>query len=238
MPDYAGQANSIYDPQLQGEQAILGASNTATQAAFSTDTNNANSAYADALKSAGSDRDTAASHNDFVAQSHGLWSSGLAANAQRLTYQNYVDNASKIGEQRAQKLTDIGNRQTAATQSYQAHVGALSSRYAGLKSQYITGHQDADSKAAAANAAHIQAAEIAAQSRKGKGVSASDRQSSAYSSLADDTAGMLKGYGSVLKEGATEGIIAKLQNAYAGSGLTAKQVNDYVDQYRKAQYND
>ncbi len=163
--NYAQQAESIYTPQMQGEQGMLDSENAATQAAFGMENSTAQSAYTGALETAGKARDTASAHEDFVANTHGLWSSGLASNAQRLVYQNYVDNASKIGTQRAARLADIGARQTAATGKYQAGRGALASKYAGLKNEYITSHQNSDAQAAAANAAHIQATQIAAASR-------------------------------------------------------------------------
>lgn len=163
--NYQAQADSIYNAQATTDAAQLADARNAQTAAFGTETADANSAYTDALGTAGKARDSAMASNDQVAQTHGLWTSGLAGNAQRLTYQNYVDNATKIGEQRAQKLTDIGTRASNATQAYATNYGALQSKYAGLKSQYISDHQNADAKAAAANQAKIEAAQIRASSK-------------------------------------------------------------------------
>lgn len=167
-PDYAGQADSIYNPQATSDAATLAATRDAQTAGFDTETDTANSAYTDALATAGKARDTASANDDMVAQTHGLWTSGLAANAQRLTYQNYVDNATKVATDRAAKLTDIGRRADAATQAYASNYGALQSKYAGLKSTYIIDHQNADATAAASNAAKVEAAQIKASAAAGK----------------------------------------------------------------------
>lgn len=148
MADYSAQAASIYDPQLQGDTAVLAAENKANQGSFTNEGNAANSAYTDAIAGNTKATDTAIARDNFTASTHGLWSSGLAANGVHATNQAYLDNASKIELARAQKLSDIATRRTASDQGYQARVGALQSKYSGEKANYIATHQNEDAKIA------------------------------------------------------------------------------------------
>lgn len=156
MADYTAQANAIYDPQQAADTATETAAYNATKASFGNETNAANTAYTQALAAAGTARDASSAKMDAVALSHGLFSSGLAANQQRLVYQDYQNNADKIATTRAQKLADIATRSTANDQGYQAKLAALSSKYQGEKANYVATHQNEDAKAAAAAAAAAQ----------------------------------------------------------------------------------
>lgn len=149
MADYAAQASAIYDPQLAGEQATLKAEQGSVDAGFTDETNSANEAYNQALKVLGETEATGEARNNFTAANHGLASSGLVANAQRLTYGKYQEGVATTAQVRADKLAAVAGRKQAADQGYAAKYGALTSKYAGLKSQYAIEHQNADAAAAA-----------------------------------------------------------------------------------------
>lgn len=146
---YSAQASSIYDPQQSADAASLAAENKASQVSYTTDTNAAQSAYAAALAGNQKATDSAIARDNFTASTHGLWSSGLAANGIHATNQAYLDNSSKIELARAQKLTDIASRRTANDTGYQAKTGALTSKYLSAKNTYIADHMNADARQAA-----------------------------------------------------------------------------------------
>lgn len=146
---YSAQASSIYDPQQAADTASLAAENKASQVSYTTDTNAAQSAYAAALAGNQKATDSAIARDNFTASTHGLWSSGLAANGIHATNQAYLDNSSKIELARAQKLTDIASRRTANDTGYQAKTGALTSKYLSAKNTYIADHMNADTRQAA-----------------------------------------------------------------------------------------
>lgn len=242
--DYAQQAAGIYDPQLAAEKGTETAAYNANKASFQGETDTANQAYTDALKSAGQARDTSSAAMDHVALTHGLFSSGLASNQQRLVYQTYQDNAQHIAETRANKLADIARRSTAEDQSYQAKLAGLESKYQGEKANYVATHQNEDAKIAEQErqAAIRQAASDAryAARQASKGPTAAQQKQSAYANLSDDVAGLLQGYGQMgageRPKGYTEAVISKLQNMYAPYGISAKDIASYVYNYRKTTY--
>lgn len=148
MADYAGQAASVYDPQMAAEQATLKAGYDSNMAGFTGEENAANTAYTQALRGNTQNEAAQEDKNNFTANTHGLWQSGLIANMQRLTGRDYGQKAADIETARAQKLADIAARRQAETMGYNAKSGALASKYQGLKNEYIIKAQDADAKAA------------------------------------------------------------------------------------------
>ena len=165
MADYAGQANSIYDPQMQADKAQAAAGYTSNLAGFTGEQTAADTAYNNAL---GDNTKAVAHQNDvsnFTASTHGLWSSGLAANMIRLNEQGGANNAARIAQGRAAKLSDIASRRQGVTLKYNADMGALSSKYQGDKANYVATHQNEDAKMAAQEAAATARANASAARR-------------------------------------------------------------------------
>jgi hypothetical protein len=235
MPDYAAQANAEYDPQLAAEQTTLNADRAASATAFGTETNSANNAYNDALKAGAQTRDAGYAHDDAVAVAHGLYSSGLAANAQHLTYQHYADNASHTAELRAQKLSDIATRRTNADQGYTAKSGALTSKYQGLKAGYVNQHNNDDAKQAAAEA---RANARAARSSAGRAPSLGQTKQNTIESLRGDVQAGFGNYHahSAPQYGQAERIIKTLTDAYPE--LSPADIQKEVYGYRSAKFNE
>lgn len=240
MADYAAQAASIYDPQLAAEQAGLRADQATTDAGFAGESNTAQSAYTQALTANTKGQAAQEDRNNFTANTHGLWQSGLIANMQRMTGADYGAKAADIETARANKLSDIAARRQATNQGYTDKLGALASKYQGAKSQYIADHQNEDIKFAQQQAAENARAARSDARAAAKAPTAAELRASAYSNLQDDVAGGLKGYGKggggVLAKGYTEKLVSQLQNAYAAYGLSNKDIANYVYNYRKATY--
>ena len=157
---YQGQANALYDPQLQASQGTAKAGYDANNLGYGVQTTATNNSYAEALKTLTATEQGGEAHNNMNAEVHGLFNSGLAANANRLTYAKYQDNVSTTSNNRAAKLAGIAASQQGNTLKYNAELGALASKYQGDKAGYVSGHVNADQKAAAQEAAAMQRMQI------------------------------------------------------------------------------
>ena len=145
---YQGQANALYDPQLQASQGTAKAGYDAGNIGYGVQTTATNNSYAEALKTLTATEQGGEAHNNMNAEVHGLFNSGLAANANRLTYAKYQDNVNTTSNNRAAKLAGIAASQQGSTLKYNAELGALASKYQGDKASYVSGHVNADQKAA------------------------------------------------------------------------------------------
>lgn len=168
MADYAGAAASIYEPLYNADAASAKQNLDATNAGLDTNTRDANSAYDQAITNAQTTTAGEQNKSDFTLNTHGLWQSGLAANASRIIGQNYATNANNIAVARAGKLADIASKRQLAQSGYNTDLGGLRSKYSSAESKYVADAQAADAKQAAANAR-------AAQSASNRAPSAYDR---------------------------------------------------------------
>lgn len=229
--DYASQASQIYDPQLAGEQATLKAEQATTDAGFTGETAAASDAYNAALKTLGDTEATGEARNNFNAATHGLSSSGLVANANRLTYGKYQEGVATTAQTRATKLADIAGRKQAADQGYTDKMGALASKYAGLKADYIAKNQNAD---AAAAAKFQQSQELAAERAALRGPSAASQKQSAYSDLQDSINAYIQDLPKISKPGYSEDVaIPNLVKAFAGQ-ISESEIKSLYYNSRKA----
>lgn len=187
MADYQAEANSIYDPQLAAETSTAAQSRDATLASLNDAEKSTNTAYTSALDSATRARNDESARADFNASTHGLFSSGLQANQQRLIGDTYQRNVDQIFTNRANKLASIATSRSLAQSGYASKVGALTSKYQGLKAEYVAKGRAAD----AANAARIQAAQIREQGIASRSRASASNQQQDFNQALE---GMFEGY--------------------------------------------
>lgn len=227
---YTAQAQSIYQPQEDAEQQTDQAAENAKQVGYATETTDTNDAYTQALADAQKATDTASAKDDFVAATHGLFNSGLAANAQRLTYQDFQDNVTKISTTRADKLASIASTEQADNASYQSQLGALKSKYQGEEADYVATHVNDDAKAQATQAAELQREEISAANKE---PSATDKQEGVNSQLTS----LFEGYDpkNTQQQGYTEKVVIP---QLMSMGLSAQAAASQAYAYRKTAFGE
>lgn len=167
MSDYAGQAASIYDPQLAADTAAVDQQLNTTLSSLDSEQGQVNPYYDAAAQKVGLTRKQNDDQADFVANTHGLWSSGLISNQHRLIGEDYSKNTTAIEQARAAKLGDIASRRSVAQTNAASSRAALASKYSGMKAAYIAQQQQHDADVAAQE--RIATRSAAAYSRGGGG---------------------------------------------------------------------
>jgi hypothetical protein len=159
--------------------------------------------------------------------------SGLQANASRLIGQDYMDNAKGVEVERANKLAGISLQESQAKTGYDSGVSQLTSKYSGLKNQYIIEQQHAqeqrDFQAQQAAADRAAAAAQAAMYARGSGGGGSSASKPTVGQLFD-------GYDPKNDKWFTEKtVIPELMSSY---GYTKDQAAKIAYDYRKAKFNE
>ena len=127
--DYTSIAQSLYNPDIQAESASDTTKYNDVLATNATDTNTANDAFTKASNTATSTKQGNDAKDLFTASSRGLGNSGLAANAERLTYGSFQTAVQTANQTRADKLAAISTKGQNAENEYNAEEGALSTKY-------------------------------------------------------------------------------------------------------------
>lgn len=143
MPDYAGQANAIYDPQYGADKATLDNSKLEGTASLDAEQKTIDPTYNKSEATLLQARNNEGAQQD-LSYSTALsgQTSGLLGNQQRIIGEHYMSNLSDLEAERATKLTDLATRRTNLGTEYNANVGALGAKYSGLKTAYkIQGDQ-------------------------------------------------------------------------------------------------
>jgi hypothetical protein len=225
---YQAQATAIYAPQESAEESTLNATQATNEAGFTSDTNAANLAYNQSLDSQTKTEATGEDKNNFNSAVHGFALSGLAANANRLTYQNYQDNVSKLGTSRAEKLSDIAGKQQAEETGYNDQLGALQSKYQGEEADYVATHVNDDQKQAATEAA---ANARAAASAANRAPTAQQNQQGYNATLTS----LFQGYspGNKSMQGYTEKVVIP---SLMQAGLSATAAKSQAYAYRMSEF--
>lgn len=143
LATYQNQASSIYDPQLQADEAQALQKENTTLAGLDQETKTIEPAYQTAIRNLNdSVRGQTGQINQLYSERLGGQFSGLQGNDMGMMYSKANQQQSDIETQRANKLSDIASRRTLAQTGYQTDVGSLTSKYQGMKNQYAQSAYD------------------------------------------------------------------------------------------------
>lgn len=159
LATYQAQANSIYDPQLQADQAQAQQKLNATNASLDSQQATIEPAYQQAIQNL---KDTTTQNtgkiNQLYSQRLNGQISGLQGNDMGMMYAKAGQQQTSLETDRANKLATIASQRTLAQQGYQTDVGSLTSKYNGQKAEYTQSNYNSAVQADKQNAATAAAA--------------------------------------------------------------------------------
>lgn len=229
--DYAATASSVYDPQAAAESTQAGAARDTTVAGLGgadADINRSFSRTADTLKTARNDQ---AARTDFqyTTALEGN-SSGLHENQDARESGDYLKTLEGLGEDVASRHSSITAQRQAAQSNYAATLQAITQKYSGLKSGFVSDmlSKDADRSFQERMANNANAASLAAAQAY-----AGNKTEDPGVSLNDDIYDSLNGF-MVRPKGYSENTILPALYKQYGGKVPHDQITDAFYKARKA----
>lgn len=145
MSNYAKAAAGIYNPQQQAEQAEATRSRDSAVFELGQEEAKIDPSYTDAIKTQERLKSSDMARNDFTySQALSGQRSGLLANTNRLTAEDYNSKIVGLDKERIEKKSAVAARRRMVGEQYSSILGGLAAKYAGLKSSWISDRQRED----------------------------------------------------------------------------------------------